>query len=266
MTIRNPFAFPKPITLDDVLSGRLLAHHRSAVGLGPSFRMEDPPKDDPPKDDPPKDDPPKDDPPKPDPDDPDQLAKDPAKFEERFGFPPKTPVEQMNPSQEAAYWKHTAKVVTGQRDGMLKLTGGKYGKDLEEEFKEHERLRKAQQTDQERAIEEAKEAGKKEALGSTLPSFARTLLGVALAHVDEDRRKVLVSSADVSTLIVDGEVDTDKVTALAQALAPSDTGTGGPNYGGGGKPPKAGTGVASGRSRFQEEQERKNKGKKAAGV
>lgn len=201
-------------------------------------------------------------------DDPDAAAKkladeDPAKFEEEYGFPPKTPVEKMTPGQSAAYWKNQATVQTRRNQAMLKITGGKYGKDLQSELEEAARLRKAQMTDQEKAIDDAKQEGRREALGETLPEFARTLLGASLAHVEEERRKVLVSSADVSTLIVDGKVDADKVATLAKALAPSDTGTKrDPNYGGGGQSSKTGTGVAAGRSRFQEEQERK-KGKKA---
>jgi hypothetical protein len=231
---------------------------------------DDPPgDDDKDKKDPPDDKDKKDDDKKDPPDDdPDAKAKqladeDPAKFEEEYGFPPKTPVEKMTPGQAAAYWKNQATVQTRRNQAMLKITGGKYGKDLQSELEEAARLRKAQMTDQERAIDDAKQEGRREALGETLPEFARTLLGASLAHVEEERRKVLVSSADVSTLIVDGKVDADKVATLAKALAPSDTGTKrDPNYGGGGQSSKTGTGVSAGRSRFQEEQERK-KGKKA---
>lgn len=196
--------------------------------------------DDPPKDDPPKDDPPKDDPPKPDP--PKDDGKD-------LGFPKDTPVAEMTDKQAAAYWRHNSQKHEERNRGLLKLTGGRFGDDLKSDMDELATLRKAQMSDGEKAVADAEAKGRREASLALVPQ----MFDVALAHVDEDRRKTLIAAIDkASVLNDDGTIDTDKVSTLANTLAPADKEKGkrDPDYGGGKRRESGTSGVSSGRDLF----------------
>lgn len=162
------------------------------------------------------------------------------------GFPPNTPVAEMTVEQRAAYWEHQSKKHEGRNRDLLKITGGKYGDELREQFDELGRLRTEHMSDGEKAVEQAKAEGRREASLALAPQ----MFDVALGHVDEDRRKVLIDSIDLSKVLnTDGTIDTDKVTTLASTIAPADKGQGSqrdPDYGGGKRRESGSTGVKSG--------------------
>lgn len=231
-----------PLTGEPIRAVYVDKHGRARYGVA-GGAPDDPPKQDPPKqDDPPKDPPKQDDPPKPDP-----PKNDPPKD---LGFPRDTPVAEMTTAQQAAYWRHNSQKHEERNRGLLKLTGGKYGDDLAADMAELAKLRTAQLSDGEKAVEQAKTEGRREASLSLVPQ----MFDVALAHVDDERRKVLISSIDkASVLNDDGTIDTDKVSSIAAALAPADKGTGGEHdYGQGRRGAREGTGVSAGRTRYQE--------------
>lgn len=162
------------------------------------------------------------------------------------GFPENTPVAEMTVEQRAAYWEHQSKKHEGRNRDLLKITGGKYGDELREQFDELGRLRTEHMSDGEKAVEQAKAEGRREASLALAPQ----MFDVALSHVDEDRRKVLIDSIDLSKVLnTDGTIDTDKVTTLASTIAPADKGQGSqrdPDYGGGKRRESGSTGVKSG--------------------
>ena len=85
---------------------------------------------------------------------------------------------------------------------------------------------------------------------------------MALRHVDEDRRKVLIDNTDLSRVInEDGSIDTDKVQSIAEALAPA--GTDGDkkrhrDFGAGDRRTDKTSGVAAGREAYRERRGKKS--------
>lgn len=174
-----------------------------------------------------------------------------------LGFPKDTPVAEMKPAEQAAYHRHHARKHEDRNKEWSKVAGGKTPEELAAILKEHGDLKKASLTDGEKAVAEATANGKRAASLALAPQF----FDVALSHVAEDRRKVLIDTIDVSKVITDsGEVDTDKVKTIAESLAPADKGTGnGSDYGagrrgGGGQK----SGVSAGRSLYQERHGKKS--------
>jgi hypothetical protein len=154
-----------------------------------------------------------------------KAAEDAKKGDEGkdLGFPKDTPVAEMNTAQQAAYHRHQSQKHESRNRELLKITGGKHGDDLRKEFEELEKLRKSQMSDGEKAVAEAKVEGRREASLALVPQ----MFDVALSHVDEDRRKVLMANIDPTRVLnSDGTIDTDKVSTIAAALAPADKGTG----------------------------------------
>jgi len=202
------------------------------MGGAPDDPPADPPKTDPPAD-PPKTDPPAD-PPKTDP---------PADL----GFPKDTPVAEMKPAEQTAYWQHQARKHEDRNKEWQKTHGGKTAAEVQAELTQ---LRNATMSESEKALETAKTEGRREASLAVAPQ----MFDVALKHVAEDRRKVLIDSLDLAKVIKeDGTVDTDKVTAIAATLAPPATGTGTPDYGQGPRGTRTSSGVGAGRDAYAAE-------------
>lgn len=164
-----------------------------------------------------------------------------------LGYPVETPLEQMKAEEREAYLTHQMRTHEARNKALLKLTGGKYGKELEADMKELADLRRAKMTDAERAIEDAKQEGKQEAVSTASLKIAAQFFDVSLDHVDAERRKVLIESIDLSKVVTsDGTIDTDKVRILSETLAPRPGKGRDPDYGGGRRASSAPTGsVAS---------------------
>lgn len=176
------------------------------------------------------------------------------KAAETAGFPANTAVENMTVAQQAAYWKWHSKKHEDRATEWRTLVGGG-SKTAAEVAAELETQRKAAMTTQERAIAEAKEAGKQEATSGMSQAMATLALETAMAHVPETERPELLAMIDRSTVIkADGTIDTDKVAKIVARIAPAngrrpnDPDFGGGNRGSG----DSGSGVGAGRSRFQE--------------
>lgn len=197
---------------------------------------DDPPKNDPPADDPPHDDPPKDDPPK--------------------GYPDNTKVEDMQPAEQAAYWRDQARKHEGRNRDILKVTGGKYGDDLKAILDERETLIHEKRTDGEKAVEDAKNETRAEVRQEFGSKLAAAEFRAALAHVDGERRDQIIEGINLSAYLTDdGDVDTAKVQSYAATIAPADkgTGSGSTDFGAGRRPaaPRA-SGVAAGADMFKQ--------------
>lgn len=115
-----------------------------------------------------------------------------------------------------------------------KALAQKHEKASKANFAELEKLRKAQLSESEKAIEEARDAGKAEARAEAAAMIAAAELKAAGVPADD------VADLDLSKFITaDGTVDTDKVTATGKRFAEraKATSTGSADGGPQGKPP-----------------------------
>ncbi|MDR1265927.1 MAG: hypothetical protein LBK42_10320 [Propionibacteriaceae bacterium] len=129
-----------------------------------------------------------------------------AQTAEPEGFPAGTPLAEMTVEQQAAYWKHHAR----RHEGAAKAARD-----------EADQLRKAALTDQEKAVEDVKDAARRE--GEATDRWRRTavteaVIGAAKAAgrytTDEDKAAVgaLLSMIDPVALITEeGELDRAKI-------------------------------------------------------
>lgn len=170
------------------------------------------------------------------------------------GFPENTPVASMTLEQQVAYHKHQARKHEQRATAYREAAGGKSADDLKNDLTELGTLRTERMTESEKQVNQAKVEGRREAALTLAPQ----LFDVALAHVDEERRKVLIDTIDLSKVVSDaGEIDTAKVKSIAESLAPADKDQGNtrqPFDFGGGK--RGGTdtttGVSAGRELFKQ--------------
>ena len=164
------------------------------------------------------------------------------------GFPKDTPRAQMKPSEQTAYDAFHGRKHEQRATEYREAAGGKTAAELKADMAELATLRTSQLTDGEKAVATAKAEGRREASLAVAPQ----MFDVALAHVDEDRRKVLIDSIDLSKVIKeDGTVDTAKVKIIAENLAPADKEPGRQHdYGAGRRESVTKSGVAAGSDMF----------------
>jgi len=109
------------------------------------------------------------------------------------GFPDATPVAEMTAEQQVAYWKHQAR---------------RHESTSKKNHEELETLRKQGMSDQERAVEEAREAGRNEANAAATVRVVAAELKAAGVPADD------IADLDLSKFLTsEGEVDADKVSA-----------------------------------------------------
>ena len=145
------------------------------------------------------------------------------------GFPANTPVHEMTAEQQAAYWKDKSQLHEGRNKDLLKITGGKFGDELKAELSELGTLRDKDKTDSERAIEEAKNTAKAEVRKELGTDAARMAFEFALGHDPEKNdQSDLIDTLDLTKVLTDdGKVDTAKVRAIVNKIAPTGKGKGG---------------------------------------
>lgn len=196
-------------TADTASNDAILEHLRRSRVVGHLFDADghlvvvrggagddDPPAGDPPAGDPPAGDPPAGDPPAGDPPaDPPESAK---------GFPAGTPLSEMTADQQAAYWKDKAQ---------------KHEKASKTNHAELEKLRKANLSDTEKALEDATEKGKAAGRAEVATIVAAAKIEVALAGVVPDPAAIVEDLNLAKYLTEDGEVDVEKVAALKAKFA-----------------------------------------------
>lgn len=166
---------------------------------------------------------------------PPKPAEPPA---ETTGFPANTPVAEMTAPQQTAYWKHQAKKHETRNAELMQITGNKFGDSLKAELDELGKLRTAQMSDADKAIEAAKAEVRVETARTAGQTAARVALEFALGHSEKNDQSALIDTLDLGKLVnTDGSVAADKVRALVATIAPSVKGPGGTtrstDYGGG---------------------------------
>lgn len=162
----------------------------------------------------------------------------PAPKDEDLGFPKDTPVDQMTPEQQAAYWKHQSKTQQKAREDAEKAKKAyeKFGtvEDLQTAADAAEQARVAALDDNQKAIEvaraEGKSEGEKEAGGKHL---AAAIKGMLIAHTKgaqesfEDASKRVsgaIEFADLTKFVGDdGELDAAKVQTFAMSIGSADS-------------------------------------------
>lgn len=141
---------------------------------------------------------------------------------ENRGFPEGTALEQMTSEQQAAYWKYHSRKhedeakayrglgMTADEIKDLKARADKQAYDLS--------------TEHEKKVADAKKEADAAARAETMPEVISAKLEAAAARAgvsEEDLAKVL-QFADTSKLLgTDGKVDTDKVKAFIDTIAPA---------------------------------------------
>lgn len=180
------------------------------------------------------------------------------------GFPASTPVSEMTPEQQVAYWKDKARIHEGRNTELLGITGGKYGDDLKALLDERETLLDSQRTESEKAVEAARKQAVDEVRRELGPSSVRAAFDLLLGDLPEQERNDQIDMLDLGKFLTQtGEVDTAKVRSFANRIAPADKGQGGsndPDYGGGRRNNgSTSAGVAAGRQLYAASRNTNNK-------
>lgn len=132
-------------------------------------------------------------------------------------FPADTAVKDMTTEQQTAYWKHHAQ----KHENRVKAYGGLTPEQARKNAEDLEEARKSKLPESERALEEAREAGRNDALAAAAKREADTALKVAL------RGRVIDGAAafDRPEFVKDGAADTEALLSWVEAnSAPADGG------------------------------------------
>jgi hypothetical protein len=133
------------------------------------------------------------------------------------GFPANTPITEMTAKQQAAYWKAQAR----KHEDRVKAQSD-YDK-YKTAFDEYQRLIAASQTEQEKAVAEARRQGRAEALNETGGQLVEQWVRAAAAgRLAEESVTALLAGLDRSRFLHEnGGVDTDKVYQFVGSIAPA---------------------------------------------
>lgn len=116
-----------------------------------------------------------------------------------------------------------------------KAMARKHERDAKKATRELEQVRKANQTEQERAIEAAKDEGRKSALVDAGQRLAAAEIKAALSNVVPDPKAIVEDLNLAKYVNDDGEVDEDAVKALRDKYAALGGGKKPPSFDGGAK-------------------------------
>lgn len=165
------------------------------------------------------------------------------------GFPDNTPVAEMNDKQAAAYWKFQSR----RHENTAKARGD-YD-DLKKQAAEAAKLRKERETENEKAVREARETAASEERAKSTPRLVSAEFRAAAKGVlTSERTSALLEDLDLTKYLDDkGEVDTAKVEKKVAAFAPKkdDKDRRFPDLGQGRREGSGKPSVATGREMFQ---------------
>lgn len=122
-------------------------------------------------------------------------------------FPANTPVKEMTPEQQAAYWQYQSRKHESRVKGFGEWTPDK----ITALQTENQTLKTSQQSDADKAIDAAKEEGRNEVRAELHKERATTALEKALDGRVPNASALL--GLDVTKFIVDGKVDNAAVKA-----------------------------------------------------
>lgn len=130
--------------------------------------------------------------------------------EQQPAFPANTPVKDMKPEEQAAYWQHQSR----KHEGRAKAFGDLTPDQVKALQTENANLKNATQTDADKAIEAAREEGRNEVRAVLNRERAKTALDRALVGRVPDASALL--DLDITKFVVNGKVDTDAVKAWVE--------------------------------------------------
>jgi hypothetical protein len=143
------------------------------------------------------------------------------------GFPPNTPLEQMNGDQREAYWRFQARKHEGRVKALNGLTPEQLA-DLQDKATKHDALERELMSDKDKAIAEAKDNTAADVAAQFVPRLVNAELkaAAALKGVPAESLSTALEYVDAAKFLdAKGEdVDTDKVAAFVESIAPA-TGT-----------------------------------------
>lgn len=166
-------------------------------------------------------------------------APTPPPATEDLGFPKDTPVEQMTPEQESAYWKNQSKVQQRAREDAEKAANAykKFGTvdELQNAHDAAEQARQAALSEADRTLEQAKAAAKAEGLAEGgARHLAPAITGWLIAHVKGANESIEDATARVAGAIEfadltkfvgeNGDLDAAKVQTFAKSIGSTDSG------------------------------------------
>lgn len=141
--------------------------------------------------------------------------------DDQNGFPANTPVAEMEPAQQTAYWKHQARKHQSRADAR---------KDYDQIKTERDTLRSQGQTPADKALEDARAEARKTAiqeLGERAVDIHVNALAAA-GRMTEDAAEVILDGLDRKKyLTADGELDHAKLSKYLDIVAPRRDGEGG---------------------------------------
>lgn len=131
------------------------------------------------------------------------------------GFPADTPVAEMTPVQQVAYWKDKS------RKHESRALPANEVEELRRKAAAHDAAEAAKLTPSEQAIREARDAGKAEALIEANTRAAAAILKASLQARGKSADEIneITAAINTSVFIADGDVDTDKVAAFVNRIA-----------------------------------------------
>lgn len=146
------------------------------------------------------------------------------------GFPANTPLEQMNAEQREAYWKHQAQNWQGRAKGnfaQLQQLGIKSADDLaaiKRKVEQHDALEQELMSDKDKAIAQAARDAEAKASSTYLPQLVSAKLDAAAARkgVSDESLAAALNFVDHAKFLNEsGEIDSDKVSAFIDGIAPA---------------------------------------------
>lgn len=165
------------------------------------------------------------------------------------GFPAGTPLEQMTPDQQIAYWKHYSR----QHEATAKARADY---DVQaEKARKFDEMQAANATEQEKAVQAAAAQARADALKETTPRLVTAEFRAATAgRLTPEQLTAALEPLDMSKFLdATGNVDVTKVATHAALLSPAGAPTSPafPDLGQGQRPGTAAPSVAAGRAMFE---------------
>ncbi|MBF4578951.1 hypothetical protein [Frigoribacterium sp. VKM Ac-2530] len=133
-----------------------------------------------------------------------------AQKDSELGFPSNTAPKDMEPEQRAAYWQHRSR----QNEDRVRAFGQLSPEQVAELQAERDRLVAAGQTDSEKAIEEAREAGRAEVRSILAAERVKSAFTTALAGRVPDAGALL--DLDRSKYVKGDQADADAIKAWVE--------------------------------------------------
>lgn len=163
------------------------------------------------------------------------------------GFPAGTPLEQMTPDQQIAYWKHYSR----QHEATVKARAD-YD-DLKAQAAELAQYKAANATEQEKAVTAAAAQARQDALKEVTPRLVSAAFQVATqGRLTVEQLTTALDPLDMSKFLdAAGNVDNVKVAAHAALLAPAAAPPKFPDLGQGKRPGGSGPSVSAGKALYE---------------